>query len=747
MPDMSLAYQIIITGKVYNSDNEPLSSAAVILRCENRQVRGAFTDSEGRFKIDIEDSDCSSMTLNVSLIGYFKTSQKIRLSSDSQVVNFILEEAPVRTDDIIVKPDRKPSLLEVSLNQDLIARSSRRSLFPTNPISAIKAPPVVRQGSNHSSKIRVYGTNPEYLINGMAIGYDPVHYGLFSVIPGSVIDEIRFKPMGTPAQYALPSIVDIKTSRDFNKHSTLMFDLSIIESTASFFGGNENYFILSSYRKSIIDKLADHINYSTDRACIPPSGFRDIFISAGWKINGKSRLILDQYHVEDHLSYEIEPTGNNPEGISTRQKTDDHFIGLKYEYVSERVFYDLFAAVKSGAEGYYASPPDKISTQGFRVDLKAKEKSFLGGFDTETLFGKSLFTFGGKLNYTLLKQIELSQYNWNFLPPDAPSDNPFIYQDQLNLLYGRYSSSRDEFTGSLYSSFKYPFGIFELETGLRIEHFGNLHKKNAFLYRNTLRIDIPGPGNLELFYGAFAESPLTRILEPCQILINSYQEQLTPVYTELFSLGYKFEPITINLFTKSIKNVPFIDPDFDQISVDGEAVGEFLKMKSGSHIHICGGDIGFDSRKFFSNRFAVKSFYSYARATKSKQDIDIPYDLDVPHKFNILVDCRVSGSIALGAELSLRSGYPYTPTYTDSLYQDENKYSRSYYRQILEMENSKRFPTNINLNIYTEFAIKRLEIYLSILNLTNHGNPIINTRDGFIYDTGILPGIGIRYSI
>ncbi len=30
-------------------------------------------------------------------------------------------------------------------------------------------------------------------------------------------------------------------------------------------------------------------------------------------------------------------------------------------------------------------------------------------------------------------------------------------------------------------------------------------------------------------------------------------------------------------------------------------------------------------------------------------------------------------------------------------------------------------------------------------NLTDHGNPIINISDGFIYDAGILPSEGLRW--
>jgi hypothetical protein len=38
-------------------------------------------------------------------------------------------------------------------------------------------------------------------------------------------------------------------------------------------------------------------------------------------------------------------------------------------------------------------------------------------------------------------------------------------------------------------------------------------------------------------------------------------------------------------------------------------------------------------------------------------------------------------------------------------------------------------------------------LYLNVANVTNRSNPIINTADGFVYDAGILPSLGLRYQL
>jgi len=54
---------------------------------------------------------------------------------------------------------------------------------------------------------------------------------------------------------------------------------------------------------------------------------------------------------------------------------------------------------------------------------------------------------------------------------------------------------------------------------------------------------------------------------------------------------------------------------------------------------------------------------------------------------------------------------------------------------------------NINSDLFAEFNLGRCRIYATLTNISNRRNPIIRTADGFIYDAGILPSIGLKYKL
>jgi len=37
-------------------------------------------------------------------------------------------------------------------------------------------------------------------------------------------------------------------------------------------------------------------------------------------------------------------------------------------------------------------------------------------------------------------------------------------------------------------------------------------------------------------------------------------------------------------------------------------------------------------------------------------------------------------------------------------------------------------------------------LFFWVANLTDHTNPIVSITDGFVYDAGILPSVGFRYT-
>ena len=95
---------------------------------------------------------------------------------------------------------------------------------------------------------------------------------------------------------------------------------------------------------------------------------------------------------------------------------------------------------------------------------------------------------------------------------------------------------------------------------------------------------------------------------------------------------------------------------------------------------------------------------------------------------------------------SYRSGYPYTPSMTQASSTTE-QYSEAYYSSTIGLTNSERFSPHASLDIYGHYQTGRMKIFWSISNLTNRSNPIISSRSGYIYDAGILPTIGLNFTI
>ncbi len=740
------AASLTVTGTVADISGNPIAGATVIIKSGSDIITGTASDNDGDFSLEVGRSALYSPILEISSIGYFGITMDINLTRDTIIVPVFLEKDPVRLRSLSVSPRYDRSATSVSLSKIRVENISRHSLVPTNPISAIKQPQVTRQGSSHSSKLRIYGTSPRYYINGMGIGYDPNHYGMFSIIPASAISELIFHAQGTGAEFALPAAIELNTPPRFKKEFDGEINISSVEATGLISIGTDNYFLSASVRKSVLDKLVDRLNISTDRMTIPPTNFQDIFVSSGLRLSSAVRLLVDHYQVRDFLSYTTGSTINNTGGVDTYQHTRESFISARLEAVTRRWLFRLGGAVKTSLEQYHALPNAQSSKDGMWVDLEANSRIYRLNVENRFFLGSTQLAIGGNMSYTSVRNINLSQRGWNFLPPDARSDNPYLYQEELNESYATYNGHHHELNNAGYIVFNHWRGLMEIETGLRLEYFGNLADHMELLSRNALKLHLSDNISTRLFYGTFAESPVNRILEPYQVLTYAKLSKLSPIYTRLASFQYSHGPVKIGIFRKWIKNIPVDTPDFNMVKSDGTAKAEFITMKSTGSAIFFGGDITLSIDRFILHGTDLYAYYSYSRSDKYISGLKIPYELDAAHKLFFGLDHRLSRVVLIGGELTVRSGYPYTPTRSADIYRDEDRYSYDFYIREISRENSDRFPTHAAVNLHTDFNFGNTEIFLSISNITNHDNPIINASDGYIYDAGILPTIGVKYS-
>ncbi len=637
-----------IQGWVTDAHQKPLMGASVALLDGDTLEAATMTDSEGYFRIHIEDRSLTKLDLKVSSMGY-RTVLRSLVPDGQPVLHLQLESMMIDIPGITVRPELNDSPSRTNVSRENIDRRSHRSVIPTNPISAIVQPNAVRAGSQHSSKIRVNGTVPDYHINGVNVGADPNHYGAFSIIPSSVISELRFLPQGTDASLAVPAAIDLRTPQRFDHHQKGEIDLSLIEATGSLSLGTQKTFLLGSLRKSVLDKVINQLEIESDRRTLPPTNFQDVFVSAGWKASPSWLFLLDQYHVQDFLSYSTSHTATASGGVSMFQHTKESYFGARLLGDLGWSSLTVTASSRQGKEIYRAHPANSLvaGRPGFSLDLTEYRRSWLLGAETDAKVSDMLpsMVSGVMVEIVDQRETDLQQINWNFLPPDATSDNPHAYQAELNELHGAISATGKEVNLSSYCSATFELGRGTLVSGLRLDRFGALSRAEALTFRSDLSIPVGEDQRLHLFLGSFAENPVGRVLQPYQVLIRNDLASLTPQKTYLASSSYQRGALKVGLFGKLIRNQAILRSDFDFVADDGgqATVREgFLSMRSEGKSSFVGGNVTAEIDNLFATGIELYGFYAYSHAVKTNGRVTVPYDLDAPHRLVLQSNYQIS---------------------------------------------------------------------------------------------------------
>ena len=98
--------QYVVKGRVTDKGNEPLAGAGIVVR--GLQGTGAVADSEGRYELEIPDSEPHVIT--VSFVGFMTQSRTVRPYMENDG-DFALEENPVSLNEVVVTGTRTPKVL------------------------------------------------------------------------------------------------------------------------------------------------------------------------------------------------------------------------------------------------------------------------------------------------------------------------------------------------------------------------------------------------------------------------------------------------------------------------------------------------------------------------------------------------------------------------------------------------------------------------------------------------------------
>ena len=601
-----------ISGEVTDTDGRPIIGASLTILSDGQAIAATTTDLDGDYSFTLPESFPQDATLQVSSIGFERSTRVVQFGDSALMIDVTLAQRFIPISNVIVAASADEPGLSHAVSKKQMDRRASGSLVPTNPVSAIVEPQVVRQGSQHSSKIRVHGTSPDYYINGSRIGSDPNHFGTFSIIPGSVVERMRFHPQGTSAQFGLPSVIEMDTPVRLERHLDGEISLSLIEATGSLSIGSEKMFAIGTLRKSVLDKLIRSSEVNEDSRTIPPTEFQDIFVSTGVRLSAGHLLIVDQYHVQDFLSYTVATRGSN--SLATYQHAKESYVGVRYH---GQLGQSSIRALLSGRVGKELYRVGSAAADGLHLDLSEHQRSFTTSLQIERpLLGTAgpLLVIGSELEYVAERELELSQQHWNFLPPDAASDNPFIYQLELDQLYQDYQDRDTETNGSVFAAVQCKLRNLRSESGIRVDFLSNLAQTATINIRQQIDITIDDNSELSLFVGTFSENPRKKLLDPYQVAVRRDIDGLDPIRTALVSTSYQRGPLRFGLFGKRLTNIAVLTPDFAAVPSDGVAHPGFLTMRSSGSTNFYGGDISLDLPGLVSDKVDIYAFYAYARA-------------------------------------------------------------------------------------------------------------------------------------
>ncbi|MCH9031540.1 MAG: hypothetical protein IIB00_04700 [candidate division Zixibacteria bacterium] len=754
----------ILRGIVTYQNGESIPGASIVLYCGDSLLGGWAANMDGTFArvvyADEIEFDClraGDLSLRVSSIGFSSTTIHITRSQLSQFFDIQLTQESIEYDAVLIIAGRNQSNVRTKQGEKLTNLTSQGA-FLNNPLAAIKGPNVSRSGSALSSQIRFSGSQPDYSLNGISIGRDPTHYGMFSIIPSTALDRVSFTDLTGSASSATPTEIKLESARIFENKSTNSAVLSALEATGTIHHSTEKYFVSATLRKSVLDKLAKRINSQSKRRTIPPTNFEDILVTTGVRLSRSTNLFFDQYHTRDYLDFVETPESFNENNFEAFQHQTRRYFGLELNSVTPTASGKITLSGARTVSLYRANWEYKSNEESVNLNLNEKGWKYRLNTELDLLFGEyqvKLGTFGQLRHYPT---VSLQQQNWNFNPPQATSDNPNPYQLALNILYGDLNFADRGYDMALFGEVTREWKDWRASAGLRIQQNDYQAKSDDQLIRISLGRRIGTTSEFSFSAGTYAESPISDILQPFQILVRKNIADLQSIKTDMAKLSYNYDDrnntqANVEVFTKTISDLPTLTPSFSQFefnNIEFNIITE-IEMKSKGEQTFAGLSVSYDRTRalpgVFGERADFRFGYSFTKVRSQNGDILSHYSEDSPHKFESGFDLRAGRGWKLGAEFNVRSGYRYTTpldlrdfTLSD-LYAIYSGQAQEY---LVANENALRFPAHVSLNFSFSKKMGKTEIFGNIHNVLNRANPIISANNGFIYDNGIFPNVGVR---
>ncbi len=720
-----------IKGSVIDGETlEPLGGVSISAGAQSTTTSGA-----GRFVLN---DLLGAQTVRASAEGYEKNSAKAQVPAIGSTKVTILLYPSDAQGDVVEIVDTAPPLEPVAAGTQELKREELTRIPGTrgDALTSIKSLPGVGSVDGQGTAggvLIIRGAAPEdsiVQIDGVDIPLLYHFFGLQSVLPSEMIENISFQPGGFGVEYgrATGGIIEITTRNDKSQEWKGFAELSFINLAGLVSGPisrKHNVYITAAARRSAIDfvlplVLPDDSNISFTTA---PT-YYDAQLQVDWIPNSRNRISafgITSFDELKLLNNNVNPNEPDFQGDFTNQTS--FLLGtVKWNYENRNMTNRLVLSGKTTGFFVQIGADDKLDINArsmtLRDDFAIRPKKWLN------------IRFGADITREVFDlDIQFPQ------PPAEGSGNVANFSASPRVI--RQSLVGQGFYSGYVVADLAPLEGLRVSPGVRVEYFSRLNKTEvmpriSFEQKFSDRITVKGAiGRYTRPLSGPETIPTNLVPEVATQLVVGPSVDIAEGITTSFNGFYTMRD---KLVTQ--------DPILRETTPDNPYVNSGF-----------GRSYGFEGLI----RFRKDKWFGWLSYTNSRSDrVDTPngrrrlFDFDQTHLLTALASYKL-GTWEFGAKFRYSTGVPETPILGSRYLSDLNVYV-----PVIGAINSARIQAahQLDVRIDKKFKFKHWELS-AFLDITNaYANPsVLGYRYNYdfsereaITELPILPAIGVRGS-
>lgn len=189
---------LLIKGKVFDSDLEPIIGASIII--ENQNI-ATTTDVDGAYSIRAKLTDVD--TVRINMIGFDELMIALKDWNTKSIFDSVLSKDAIEIDDVLISGYLTNGFLYNHNDQSIDLKADKLGLLPgeteVDILSSLQALPGINSPNGRSGDLVTRGSDPDKTL----ISYDNIpiyhkghYFGTFSPFNTEIIDEIKIQRSG-----------------------------------------------------------------------------------------------------------------------------------------------------------------------------------------------------------------------------------------------------------------------------------------------------------------------------------------------------------------------------------------------------------------------------------------------------------------------------------------------------------------------------------------------------------------------